>query len=125
MSRAEFTKQTKRDAIKRASGRCEGLGVIFGLEPGKRCEAAIANGVRFEHIDPDANSKDNSLENCACVCLICWRYKTDHYDKPLVAKTTRQQDKANGIKRPKFKWPSRPFASRSVSNTKYIGEDIQ
>lgn len=107
--RAEFTKPTKREALKRAGGKCEASGAIFGLDPGRRCEASLGNGVRFEHVDPDANSKDNSLENCLAVCPVCWRWKTDHYDKPLVAKTLRQQDKHNGITGPKRKWASRPF----------------
>ena len=105
MSRAEFTKLTKRAALKRAGGRCEASGAMFGLGPGQRCTASLATGVRFEHVDPDANSKDNSLENCAAVCLPCWRHKTDHYDKPLVAKTLRQQDKHLGT----WKAKSRPM----------------
>jgi hypothetical protein len=98
MNRAEFTKPTRRLALKRAAGRCEASGSMFGLDPGQRCCIPLANGVRFEHVNPDANSKDNSIENCAAVCIRCWRYKTDHYDKPLVAKTLRQQDKDNGIR---------------------------
>jgi len=104
MARCEFTKPVRRDALKRAGGRCEASGSIFGLEPGQRCSVSLANGVRFEHLNPDANSKDNSLENCAAVCLSCWRYKTDHFDKPLVAKTLRQQDKDSGIRNSRGFW---------------------
>jgi len=96
--RAEFTKQTKRDALKRSGMKCEASGAMFGLDPGRHCETSLGNGVRFEHVDPDANSKDNSLENCLAVCPKCWRWKTDHYDKPLVSKTKRQQDKHLGIR---------------------------
>lgn len=69
----------------------------------------LANGVDFDHVILDANSKDNSLENCAAVCIKCHRYKTAKHDTPLAAKTLRQQDKNLGIKGPKYKWPSRPF----------------
>lgn len=109
MSRVEFTKPTKRLALKRSGMKCEATGAIYGLPPGQRCNAPLALGVRFEHVDPDANSKDNSLENCDCVCPKCWRWKTDHYDKPLIAKTNRQRDKHLGITRPKRKMQSRGF----------------
>ena len=122
MSRAEFSKATKREAVKRSGGLCEAVGKIFGLRPGKRCNASLAKGLRFEHIDPDANSKNNSLENCGAVCLVCWRWKTDHYDKPLVAKTTRQQDKHSGVTGPKRSWPSRKMNSPRFENTKRLEE---
>lgn len=122
MSRAEFSKETKRQALKRSGKLCEAIGKIFGLPPGKRCNASLAKGVRFEHINPDANSKDNSLENCGAVCLVCWRWKTDHYDKPLVAKTVRQRDKANGIRGPKHQWGKRPMRSTYTPNDKMVNE---
>jgi len=46
----------------------------------------------------DANSKDNSLENCAAVCIKCHKIKTAKHDIPTAAKTIRQQDKARNIK---------------------------
>lgn len=96
MSRMEFTKETKRSALKRAKNRCEAIGKMFGLPAGQRCSMPLATGVRFEHINPDANSRDNSLENAAAVCPACWRWKTDNYDKPLIAKTDRQKDRFDG-----------------------------
>lgn len=107
--RKEFTKPIKREALKRAGGICEAVGEWYGLEPGKRCNADLAYGVQFDHIDLDANSKDNSLSNCAAVCIKCHKHKTMKHDIPLAAKTLRQQDKHLGITKPK-----RPF-----NNTRY------
>lgn len=111
MARREFGKPVKRDALKRSGMLCEGTGDWYGLPPYVRCNTSLAFGVEFDHIDLDANSKDNSLENCAAVCPSCHRYKTRHRDTPIAAKTLRQQDKALGIRKPKHKWPSRPFSS--------------
>lgn len=107
MSRAEFSKSTKRTALKRAGGRCEGVGTWYGLQEGQRCDAPLAYGVEFDHIDLDANSKDNSLENCAAVCKKCHDFKSYNHDIPLAAKTLRQRDKHLGITKPKHKWPKR------------------
>lgn len=124
MSRREFTKETKRQALKRSAGICEAVGRRFGLEPGIRCSVSLAFGVRFEHLAPDANSKDNSLDNCAAVCPRCWRWKTDHYDKPMVAKTVRQRDKNDGIRAPKRAWPKRHVNERHRSNVRDINDDL-
>lgn len=112
MTRANFTKPVKREALKRSGGLCEAVGGWYGLDLGKRCNAPLAYGVEFDHIILDANSKDNSLDNCAAVCLTCHRYKTAKIDVPTAAKTLRQQDKALGIRSNKSRWPSRPFKSR-------------
>ena len=98
MSRREFTKATKRLALKRSGGFCEGIDTWYGLYPGQRCNASLSHGVEFDHIDLDANSKDNSLANAAAVCIRCHKFKTAHHDIPVAAKTLRQQDKDNGIK---------------------------
>lgn len=105
--RREFTKATKRAALARSNGNCEAVGVWYGLEPGRRCGASLSGGVEFDHIILDANSKDNSLENCAAVCLPCHRHKTAKHDTPTAAKTLRQQDRALGIKA-----ATRPIQSR-------------
>ena len=99
MPRANFQKQTKRDALKRAKGHCEAIGGMYGLALG-RCNAPLGYGVEFDHIVLDANSKDNSLENCAAVCIRCHRFKTRHHDIPKAAKTARQLEMARGIKTP-------------------------
>lgn len=97
MSRREFTKPTKREALRRSGGQCEARGTMYGLPLGMRCFANLAYGVEFDHVILDANSKDNSLENCAAVCVKCHRWKTANHDTPLAAKTLRQQDDHRGI----------------------------
>ncbi|MBX5154595.1 HNH endonuclease [Rhizobium lentis] len=118
MSRREFTKQTKRDALRRSGLLCEAIGAMYGLPAGHRCNAPLSVGVQYDHVVLDANSKDNSLENCAAVCVKCHRWKTSNHDTPMAAKTVRMQDKARGIrtapvtkmKGPGF--PKSPKASR-------------
>lgn len=100
MSRAEFTKPTKREALKRSGGQCEATGKMYGLGRGQRCGASLSYGVEFDHIILDANSHDNSLENCCCACPACHKIKTTTHDTPLAAKTLRQQDKYNGVRKP-------------------------
>lgn len=116
MSRAEFPKRTKRLALARAKDRCEGQGEWYGLPVGQRCNADLNKGVEFDHIDLEANSRDASLENCACVCIPCHRYKTSHRDIPVAAKTVRQRDKDQGIKGGR-KW-ARPLMGTVASGWK-------
>ena len=112
MSRREFTKTTKRKALKRSGRLCEAIGPWYGLAAGRRCNATLSKGVEFDHIILDANSKDNSLENCAAVCIRCHGIKTAKHDTPTAAKTVRQQDKAQGITAPKQTIRSAPFPKR-------------
>ena len=79
---------------------------MYGIDLIGRCRAPLSYGVEFDHIILDANSKDNSLENCAAVCIKCHRWKSANHDIPLAAKTVRQQDKAAGIRSPS-RWPSK------------------
>ena len=99
MARKEFSKKTKREALQRSQMRCEAVGRWYGLEEGQRCGSPLAYGVEFDHIILDANSHDNSLENCASVCVSCHRRKTSKHDVPTAAKTVRMKDKADGIKK--------------------------
>lgn len=101
MPRREFEKKTKRAALERSGGFCEAVGTWYGLEKDQRCNVPLSHGVQFDHIDLDANSKDNSLANCAAVCIKCHQFKTAKIDIPKAAKTVRQQDKHNGIKKSK------------------------
>lgn len=91
--RAEFSKQTKRDALKRSGGLCEAVGTLYGLPEGQRCNAPLAYGVEFDHVILEANSHDNSLKNCAACCKRCNQWKAHKHDTPLAAKTVRQRDK--------------------------------
>jgi hypothetical protein len=99
MSRREFTVKTKEDAWERSGGLCEADGALYGLPADSRCSADMRRvGVRYDHIDPDANSKDNSLENCCACCPRCHDWKTRNIDMPRLADTVRQQKRAHGIK---------------------------
>lgn len=99
--RNNFTKATKRAARDRSGDRCEAVGSWYGLAEGQRCNAPLSAGVEFDHVDLDANSRNNTLENCAAVCRRCHGHKTRTRDIPLAAKTLRQQDGARGISKPK------------------------
>ena len=115
MARKEFGKPVKRSALLRSSLLCEAIGAMYGLPTGKRCNAPLSAGVEYDHIVMDANSKDNSLENCAAVCIPCHRWKSAKHDVPMAAKTVRMQDKANGIKRPVQTIKSAPFPKAEKS----------
>jgi 5-methylcytosine-specific restriction endonuclease McrA len=97
--RREFSKQTKREALQRSGQKCEAVGTMYGLDAGQRCNAPLSYGVEFDHIVLDANSKDNSLENCAAVCIKCHKWKSANHDTPMAAKTVRQRDKNDGIRK--------------------------
>jgi hypothetical protein len=110
MARAgNFTAKTKRERLKHANGFCEAVGPLYGLDAGVACNADLGFGVEFDHFDLVANSRDNSFDNCRAVCPACHRFKTSKHDVPRAAKTLRQQDKNNGIRRPKGKLKSAPF----------------
>lgn len=94
-----FDKPTKRMALARSGGKCEADGPLYNLAEGQRCSIPLGYGVEFDHYILYANSRDSSLENCRAVCPRCHAYKTARHDTPKAAKTVRQRDKHNGIKR--------------------------
>ena len=101
MPRSEFSKPTRREALKRSGKRCEAVGVVYGLEPGHRCNAPLDKGVEFDHYPVPATERDsNGLENCVAVCTTCLSHKTRTFDIPIQAKTKRVSDKHNGIRSP-------------------------
>lgn len=94
--RTEFSSDTKRQAYERSGGICECHRIphVFA----RFCGLPLGDGNTFyEHIVTDKNFGDNDLCNCAVLTRNCWRFKTDHYDLPINAKTDRQQDAARGI----------------------------
>lgn len=105
--RKEFTSKVRKAALLRSGKRCEAVGAWYGLPAGQRCINDLSLGVEYDHIILDANSKDNSLENCAAVCIKCHRYKTAKHDTPTAAKTVAQS--LMGMKtKIKVKIPSPP-----------------
>lgn len=90
MSRREFSTKTRKAALLRSGKRCEASGSFYGLPDGQRCMTSLSLGVQYDHYILDANSKDNSLENCRAVCPKCHAWKTANRDIPLSAKTVAQ-----------------------------------
>lgn len=93
--RLEFSKQTMREALTRSNGLCEGL-----LPDGSRCNVNLWQKPRhFDHIIPAAIGGDNSLTNCAVLCVPCHLEKTTKRDIPIIAKSKRVSDRHNGIRK--------------------------
>ncbi len=109
MSRTEFTRKTKQEALQRSGLRCEAAGTRYGFEEGQRCNCSLSLGVQYDHAVPDALGGDNNLENCLAICVQCHRFKTKN-DVKQIAKSNRQRDKASGVIRPagKIKSPGFP-----------------
>lgn len=98
--RREFSKEVKRQALKRAAGKCEaeGCGAVHGVK------------FHFDHIIADGLGGEPTLENCAVLCHVCHDEKTRKHDVPRIAKMKRILDKHNGITSPRAKIQSRGFA---------------
>ncbi len=105
MSRAEFSRKTRRLAWERANGMCEGqIEVPFEpiAEMGKwlqpktvfrRCNFPIDLGLfHYDHIIPDWMGGDNNLSNCQVLCRLCHAKKTA-VDVGAIAKAKRIQDR--------------------------------
>lgn len=101
MARHEFSKPTRRDALRRSGGLCEATGPVYGLAPGQRCNAPLSHGVEFDHYPvPATDPGSDTLDNCVACCKTCHRHKTSTYDVPMQAKGKRVSDKHNGIRQP-------------------------
>jgi 5-methylcytosine-specific restriction endonuclease McrA len=105
--RREFSKPVKRDALRRAAGKCEG----------KNCGALFGVKFHFDHIIADGLGGDPTLENCAVLCHVCHNDKTRKHDVPLIAKVKRISDKHLGIKNSRQKIQSRGFQKRPPQRT--------
>lgn len=86
--RAEFPTKVKLAAWRRAAGRCEQCGALFG---GKR--------PTYDHIKPCEFGGDGSLQNCQVLCESCDREKTYRRDIPAVAKSNRIRNRHIGIRK--------------------------
>ncbi|MGM5010012.1 HNH endonuclease signature motif containing protein [Rhizobium sp. 969_B3_N1_2] len=115
MSRTEFNRETRREALKRSGQKCEASGPRYGLEQRQRCNCSLSLGVQYDHDVPDQLGGDNSLENCRAVCVQCHKIKT-RGDIRQIRKSDRQRDKASGVIRPaaKIKSPGFPKSSKST-----------
>lgn len=108
MSRHEFSRETRREALKRSGIKCEASGPRYGLAEGQRCNCSLSLGVQYDHDVPDQLGGDNSLENCRAVCVQCHKIKT-RGDIKQIRKSDRQRDKASGVVRPAGKIKSAGF----------------
>lgn len=100
--RAEFSRETKRQAYERSKddsgvARCECTRVpqLRGIG----CTRPLATGdIRYEHIICDVLGGESSLDNCAVLCVTCWRLKTGSYDLRVIPKAKRVADLHLGIR---------------------------
>jgi hypothetical protein len=114
--RREFGSKVRKLALKRSGLVCEAVGAWYGLPEGQRCTRNLGEGVEYDHLILDANSKDNSLDNCRAVCPKCHAWKTANRDTPTAAKTVRQQLMGMNTK-PKAKIPSPPKQPKPSGKT--------
>jgi 5-methylcytosine-specific restriction protein A len=85
--RIEFSNKVKRDALKRANGKCQG------------CPASLSlNKYHYDHRIPDQMGGDASLDNCQVLCFACHKEKTRR-DAADIAKAKRRERKHLGIRR--------------------------
>jgi 5-methylcytosine-specific restriction protein A len=96
MSRQEFSKSTRREAMTRSNGLCEGI-----LPDGAKCSVNLWQKSRhFDHIIPCGIGGTNELSNCQVLCIQCHGAKTQKIDIPIIAKARRVSDRHNGIRKP-------------------------
>lgn len=97
MSRREFSRKVKREAIERAAGRCD------------KCKASLKPGeAEVDHILPDVLGGEPILANAQVLCRVCHAEKTAD-DIRRTRKGDRQRDKAIGAIKPKQSVKSRGF----------------
>ncbi len=85
MSRSEFSRKVKAEALERAKQRCGSCGIP--LTP--------STGIEFDHRIPDAVGGANSVANCVPLCRNCHGGKT-RTDVKEIARTKRIRDKHTG-----------------------------
>ena len=98
--RYEFPTSVRRDAVRRAQGRCEAVGPLYGLDAGQRCNGDLGRGFEIDHYRLAATEEgSDTLDNAVVCCSVCHRQKTSHYDVPAQAKSKRVSDKHLGIRK--------------------------
>lgn len=105
--RREFSKQVKREALRRANKKCEG----------ENCHALTGVKFHFDHVIADGLGGEPTLENCAVLCHVCHNQKTSKHDVPLIAKVKRINDKHSGIRTVRQKIQSAGFRKAAPQRT--------
>jgi 5-methylcytosine-specific restriction protein A len=107
--RSEFSQATKKAALKRSGGRCEGIINAAG----ERCPMLFtdANPPEVDHKTEAADGGDASLENAQCLGKRCCHQKKTKVFVTRIRKADRQSREGHWLKRAtKKKIPSRPFS---------------
>ena len=91
MSRKEFSRKVRKQAIERANGKCEN----------KACGAVLKpREAEVDHILPCELGGEPVLANAQCLCKVCHKEKTAN-DVRRIRKSDRARDKDSGAIRPK------------------------
>jgi 5-methylcytosine-specific restriction enzyme A len=100
MSRKEFSRKVRKQAIDRAAGKCES----------KACGAVLKpREAEVDHILPCELGGEPVLANAQVLCKVCHTAKTGN-DVRRIRKSDRMRDKDSGAIRPTQSMPGRPFA---------------
>ncbi len=97
--RLEFSRATRREALRRSGKICEAIGLEFGYQPGQRCVSDLSLGCEFHHATPAEMGGDNGLGNCLAICIKCHRYTTRSFIKEL-RHSDRVRDRNDGTLKP-------------------------
>lgn len=102
MSRLEFSRVTRREALRRSGQICEAVGPTFGLAQGERCMNRLKFGVEFHHAVEAEMGGDKSLGNCLALCIKCHRFVSRTFIQEL-RHSDRVRDRDQGIIKPRSK----------------------
>lgn len=123
MSRKEFSRVTRRQALERSGYRCEASGPRYGFEDGQRCNCSLSLGLQYDHDVPDQMGGDNSLDNCRAICVQCHKHKTRN-DIGQIRKSDRQRDKNSGVVRPAGNIQSRGFTPSTKQQSRSVKQPV-
>lgn len=102
MSRREFPRKVKTQAIKRAAGHCE------------KCKAVLKTGeAEVDHILPDILGGEPVLSNAQVLCRVCHAEKSAD-DIRRTRKADRMRDRFTGAIKPKRTIASAPKPEREA-----------
>ena len=100
MSRREFSRKVRKQAIERANGKCES----------KACGAVLKpREAEVDHILPCELGGEPILANAQVLCKVCHKEKTAN-DIRRITKSDRARDKNSGAIRSDQAMQSAPFA---------------